>query len=248
MVECVCRGMIPDCVCCRGEGEVCDLCRGTRQVAGEVAEHIYTCEPCPRCAAQQRKPKARVTGLTQAMLTWTFSNMIQTYPVLVDMASAANVMLKEGYGWIVAYGPPGRGKTYTQAAVLNELYEQGRGSGRYVTMDFLLQDLQDAQLGKHSRGKSYNVLMQEFINVGVLCIDEFGEWNPTEWRATVLRHLLVSRSDSGGWKPTFLATNKTDIELLARFPWLVSRFNHPAVKEFDVRSVPDLRGIIGDES
>ena len=72
-------------------------------------------------------------------------------------------------------------------------------------------------------------------------LDEFGVHSDTEQRLSALREVLDARSDKGGWKVTGFATNCKPGEILARYPWLASRFQHEKCLEWTLATVPNLR-------
>lgn len=239
--SCVCRGMVDDCPLCGGMGrESCVQCHGVRKVALRKAEGCWESVACGLCAHVLRPAKDRVVGMLPGMSAWTFGRMLRQYPVLNRAGERARAMLAVGQGWMVMYGPWGVGKSYCMAAILNELLGMRERTGRYVLMSAMMQEFQDAQTGRHPDGKIYSALMRELVDVDVLCLDEFGEWNPSEFREKALRQLLVARSDPM-WRVTLLATNRTGNDLQKSFPWLTSRFNSPLVVELDFSSIPDLR-------
>ena len=83
--------------------------------------------------------------------------------------------------------------------------------------------------------------MRELTAVDVLVLDEFGVHSDTEQRQATLREVLDARSDKGQWKVTGFATNCEPGEILARYPWLASRFQHQECLEMPLSTVPNLR-------
>ena len=232
--------MNPGCPICLGTGRrPCEACGGLRLQAVPEMANQFSPEGCRRCATTTRTQSRLGAGVPRGATAWTFDRMTKQYPALTNAAAELQALLDRGKGWAIASEDPGRGKSYLFAAMANEALKRGMSVRYYEEMEKFLQDLQDAQTGNSPY--TYNGLMQTVSGVDVLVLDEFGEQKDSEFRLIATRSLLVSRSDTGGWPITLLATNRTPEELTRRFPWLASRFMHPAVIELDLTTVPDLR-------
>jgi len=230
---CLCKGMIDGCPLCGGTGQrLCERCGGLGYVARPQGEHVFEPAVCPACGAAPARSTAP-TGLLPGMERWTFARLKVSHPDLAEAAAQVHRAVTEGRGWVVLYGPPGRGKSYLLAAAVNLALSQ-RKTARYSLLSTCLQELQEALTG------CYLATMRGYVEADVLALDEFAEYNPTPWRDSVVRDLLVLRSDPV-WMPTFLATNQTQGEISRRFDWLSSRCEMDEVIEISLENVPDLR-------
>lgn len=236
-MSCLCNGAADDCPLCGGTGKLtCGVCGGLRWVMREYAKDKWQAVACQRCRQIPRPTFG--SGLLSQMEGWTFAGLIE-HPALREAAEWLKTVVHRRKGWVAFCSAPGRGKSYLLAATVNLALESGL-TARYALCSTLLQELQDAQMGYG--GYTYHALMRKLVGVQVLCLDEFGEYSPTAARDAALRELLVHRSDPA-WLPTVLATNLTGNEVTRRFEWLVSRFDHPEVREFFLESVPHLREV-----
>lgn len=241
-MTCPCRGMNSRCPICNGSPEVvCSKCLGTRFVAQEVNEHVYKAIPCLACRERQIF-KPRLSGLTDAMYSWTFGALFMQYPTLIRAAETLQAVLENGAGWVIIFGPNGTGKSYLLAAALNALKDYYIQSGRYWRLPDLMNDLWTAQRGEHPRQLTHNALKTEAISAGVLCLDDLEQATPNEYRKQDLRDILISRGTMRNWAITFMATSLRGAELIARYPWMGGFMDDLAnVRRVDLSVMPNLR-------
>jgi len=244
--RCVCGGMVKNCPLCGGAGKpTCTVCLGTHYLSlkklpdGDFGDVVYEVVPCPACLTKRGNEPVRPTGLREGMEDWTFENMVQEHPALLEAAGQFRHILERRRGWGVLYCASGTGKSYLLASVANAAGGQGL-QAHYVNTSFLLSQLQEAMMGKNDW--TYTAMVRWLSDdVDVLCLNEFGDFNPTAWRTDTIKIILEHRSDPV-WRPTFFASNKPGRELAAMFPWLADRFNSSEVFESVLPGVPSLRG------
>lgn len=241
-MECVCKGMLKSCPLCQGTGNVtCEECLGTQYKMQEVvsSSNRWSHVPCGRCGSAVSALAARVqSGLTRAHEAWTFSRIVSDYPALDEASRQLVSVLEAKKGWVVFTSPAGCGKSYLLAAMVNEARRQSLAA-HYTTVAKMLDELQQAVTGRHDM--AYWALMRQYTDdIEVLCVDEFGEFNRTDWRMAQIREIFVARSEPV-WRPTIFATNWTPADINKHFPWLYSRFHRPEVFRSVLEGVPDLR-------
>lgn len=234
--DCFCHGMIPNCRICDGTGKIpCPICGGVGHIQQLIpgTDHEFRIIDCANCLSQSRDRQPRVIGIGEGMENNLLSEM--TGPVLSDVAQAIADILRNRSGWLVAYGPYSKGKTYALAAALNALSDYGLKTGRYVQAGMLLSELQAAAIGEHPRGLTLNALESEIINADVVCIDDLN-WisdNQDDWKHERFYEVVTSRSEARGYAPTLFATNKPARWFVQNLPWLAARFDRGPVREFD---------------
>ncbi len=239
-MNCYCNGLDDSCPLCQGTGQLsgCETCGGVRWVA-EGVDNEYEARPCPRCAFKSLPDLGIDIGLTQEMVGWTFANMIQAYPELLEIAEAIKKMIERRRGWIVMTTHSGPGKSYLLACAVNAAVEGGV-IAKYTQFTALMTDFIESRRSRHK--KSYPALMREHTGVGLLALDEFGEGNLSSFILASFRELLVGRSDTAGWSPTMFATNKDPAFFKREMPWLHDRFHDKEVQRYNLATVPSLRG------
>lgn len=126
------------------------------------------------------------------------------YDYLVDLEQ--NIQMGMG---LTIYGSVGTGKTLALAIIANALVK----SGIDVVMlpERGLFDAVKATWNEGAKISEYEVIDQ-FRNVKVLMIDDFGVRAPTDWTVDIYHSIIDARWDQG--LPTFISTNNT-LEMLA---------------------------------
>lgn len=117
---------------------------------------------------------------------------IQRYCTQMDL------VLRHGQ-CLTLMGPPGTGKTHALSAVCNYAVKKGC-SALYRTADGLLQDAKSS----FAEGDEQKVL-DKFVDVDVLAIDEIGRHQDTDYARKTLFHILDKRYQK--CRPTLVATN-----------------------------------------
>jgi DNA replication protein DnaC len=124
--------------------------------------------------------------------------LTKQHPELAKAAADLETILDERKGWFLAQSDPGKGKSVMLCAMVNEATNQGLTAVYYSTTAEMLQQFQDAQTGKGPM--TYSALMRILQGVDVLALNEFGENSDSPFRLTILRELLVARSEPR-WVP-----------------------------------------------
>lgn len=246
MTQCACGGILPDCPLCQGTGvPVCDMCNGTGHLLKQsyVDEHMYTAVECPSPDCIRQPAKRAVIGLRDGAEDYTFANLFDGFPALDNAAVRIRQAVDRRKGWIVFFGPSGIGKTYLMTAGAN--YAAGAGlSVYYGHTSTIMDELHAAVMGQHKHGMTYSALKRLLVECDLLCLDEFGDFNVTDWKRDRVKEILEYRANPV-WAPTMIATNKSGREIEKVFPWLGDRLNQRnMVYETALPGVPSFRGRI----
>jgi DNA replication protein DnaC len=122
-------------------------------------------------------------------------------------------------GFVLLSGGYGVGKTRMLACTVNAARARG-WTARYMTVETALQELRDSY-----ESGDYTETMRKLEEIQVLCLDEFGRHNPTNWAETTLFQILDARYRRAtecyfyDLRLTVLATNLAEID-----GYLASRF------------------------
>jgi len=178
-------------------------------------------------------------GLLPGMGGWSFDAVRQD-PDLKEVSRKLQQWARELQGWRFLIGPSGRGKSFFAACLVNYVRTLGREAVYFMT-SFLLDEIQERRWNRQDfKDWTFPAWWRHLIEVDLLVLDEFGNFNVTDTRIEKLRELLISRSD-----PMFLATvivsDQKIPDLEPKFPWLISRLRHRAVRTIDLSKFPDLR-------
>lgn len=104
---------------------------------------------------------------------------------------------------LIYVGPPGAGKTHLAAAVLVELIQSYRISGRFADFTSLIHQIQSSFDPKSSESK--REVLDPVINAPLLVLDELGSQKPTPWVQDILYLIINTRYNER--RPTFFTTN-----------------------------------------
>jgi len=134
------------------------------------------------------------------------------------------------YIWLLIYGGTGNGKSHLCAAMARAFIRRG-GSVRLTTATNMLSRLRQAIKTDDMDGS-----LQEFKDVQLLIIDDFGIEQGTDWEQATIDDLLVTRYE---WlRATVVTTNLTLSQLPPR---MVSRFKDRAIARIAYNAAPDYR-------
>ncbi|AGS80632.1 ATP-binding protein [Leptospira noguchii] len=113
---------------------------------------------------------------------------------------------------IYLHGKTGTGKTLLGCCIINELIFRYNATCKFakINRDFLNVLKDSYQKESETYGKETQI-ENEFINVDLLVLDDFGVQNDTDWTNTKIYDLIDSRYENG--KITFLTSNP-DLEKL----------------------------------
>jgi len=233
---CVCHGNWPECPLCHGTGRPCRRCGGLGVYLSESGELVW-------CDCRDVKRRAFLpAGLLRGMEDWTFASL--RADGLRETAAKLRAWTESPGGWLLMVAPPGRGKSYLLACVVNHARSRGREAVYFIT-SVLLDEIQARRRGSPSFSDwSFPAWWRRLQEVELLVLDEFGNFNHTEAREEKLRELLVARSDPN-YLPTVIASDRSFNQIEERYPWLASRLRHPKVRSVDFTGVPDLRRLMG---
>lgn len=233
---CICHGNWRDCPLCKGTGRVCPDCGGFGYVLAEEGK-AKECSCSGGVSHGTRLP----SGLLSGMEVWAFETL-RDDPVIREVARKLKVWCREQKGWLLLLAPSGRGKSFFAACLINYARAQGKEAVYFMT-SFLLDEIQERRWGRQQfRDWTFTAWWRHLIDVDLLVLDEFGNFNVTDARLEKLRELLISRSDPI-FMATVIASDCPFADLEEKFPWLASRFRHQSVKLVDLQGIPDLRRI-----
>lgn len=236
---CICHGNWVECPLCHGTGKPCEKCGGLQSyIKGD--SFVAKCS----CAELEEEERVRLSsGLLPGMEEWTFDRGIWNgdgASRLKEIADRVRDWVRVPKGWLLFQAPSGRGKSYLLACLVNAAGVWNCEAVYFMT-SMLLEQVQERRLyPERFTDFSFPAWWRRLQEVGLLVLDEFGNFNLTAAREEKLRELLIYRSDPV-FKPTVIASDQ-DFSLLAdRYPWLVSRLHHRANRKVDFSGVPDLR-------
>lgn len=115
---------------------------------------------------------------------------------------------------LVLLGPPGTGKTYLCAALIEALYDSviSRGSFRAYKEDNLLKRLRESIADGHG---DYMQHLQYLIDDYLIVLDDMGCSGHTQWREEVFTGAISYRYESR--LPTVITTNLTVQEIREKY-------------------------------
>ena len=125
--------------------------------------------------------------------------------------------LKKPRNFLVLFGPPGIGKTYLCAALIERILPRYSQSWRYWNEAKLLSHIRKSM----EEFGEYTVTAMNATDDEFLMLDDIGSSKRNDWREEVLFSIIDSRYNSQ--KPTVLTGNLTMEELSAYHPRLLSR-------------------------
>ncbi|MFC1670058.1 ATP-binding protein [Spirochaetota bacterium] len=193
--KCVCSGEEPYYYFKGEEIEVC-FCRQVRMKINRI-NNIY-----------------KRSGIDKKY-RWKF---FSDFEVKNEMASKAK---KAAYDIVIKFphinkglylwGPPGTGKTLLSSIVLTELIIRHATEGRFMSIsrDYFGKLKSTFNVGSSRYGEAINI-EQEYSDVDILVIDDFGVSRDTEWEQETLYNLVDSRYESE--KFTIFTSNNNPLQ------------------------------------
>lgn len=189
----------PDCEICGGFGYIKDPSLNP----GDPGFGRFF--PCANSNFYYLAEKKYDTGITYDeynSLTWDgFADNGDVRKALMMVQST----LTRGAGWVTLHGTYGLGKTRILKTAVASFLNQ-RKYGAIVRMSTILQDLRDSFDDKH---QGISDRMQRWIDLPLLCIDEFDRVALTEWGNEQRFVLMDNRYDQAcrGESVTMIAMN-----------------------------------------
>ena len=200
--------------------------------------------PCPaecdRATAQERL--RQICGLYDGQLDLAFDG-VSWIAAQRDAVAALREALTDNppRGFIVLSGPYGTGKTHLLAATVNAARKAG-WTAVYANAEQLLDHLRRAYAPDTQ--VAYDGLWERLTGATVLCIDEVGRENPTQWARTKLFELLddrYKRAIFGSFHTRALTVLATNLHIDDLDGYLRSRARDGRTICIDLRDVPDMR-------
>jgi DNA replication protein DnaC len=201
--------------------------------------------PCPDCQAGAEENRRRqeyhlsICGLTGADLDVNLASFIATgeFAAKSKAKEAAWRLLEMGTepaGFVTFYGGYGYGKSHLLKAIVNGFRVRCVMS-IYVEMTAILAEIK-RNFGQE--GKADEVV-DKYIDVRVLCIDELDRVNLTDWTQDTIGRMLRARYNNRENVLTVMATNSNPNKLPPALAYLSSRMADGAIIEVPG---PQMRG------
>lgn len=225
----------PDCPECKGVGGF----RADWPIGHPYFGKLIECA----CVATNRANGIGVSyrggsGLMPPELTMAWGDLAETESLTPAIAAVRRVMLR-GWGWVFLGGDYGTGKTKLLKTAVAESLRAGQGA-TYTLLAGLLGHLRQG-----FKNEDYDERLSAWQEAHVLCIDEMGRANETNWAQEAQGLLFGPRYEST------LALHK-DITIFAsnftadQMPgWLASRLTHGGFEIVEVRG-PDMRPLMDE--
>ena len=188
------------------DGYVCPRCHGQGFFLAENANVAYTCSCRPMRAtlAQLRRQ-----GLEHAARTMTFLSYDAAEPWQRQMLSAALAYVsQEKPGWLFFGGQSGCGKTHLGTAASVALALRGQDF-RYMPWTRAVYEIK-----AFATDERRSPLIQQYIDVPVLYIDDLFKAPPTEADKHIVFEILSARYARDD-RPTVISSERTLADLIA---------------------------------
>ena len=199
----------------------------TSPVTGNRLPRSRLCEDCQ--AIQEEATRRQQEEQEQRRREWRRQNAgvllgrSGVPPIYQDctVENFQGVLPSEPPGLI--FGPPGTGKTHAAVGYLREkLLEHGQEYGRFMMVVEVLAQLRDSFGG--NEGPSEYALLERFIAIPFLVLDDLGHEKTSEYVQQTIYHLVNWRMVQQ--KHTLITTNLTLGEIARRYsPALASRLS-----------------------
>lgn len=153
----------------------CELCKDVEMIPEKDEEGNVRYRPCPCVFAKQARKRMEESGLKESIDTYTFDSFETKTTMQKTMKDTArrylDTLIKEWKSprrpWLYVGGNPGSGKTHICTAVCGELL---KANVRVVYMQWL----DEARKLKFCvNDDNFDELVEDYINVPVLYIDDF---------------------------------------------------------------------------
>lgn len=180
---------------------------------------IYFVDRCKSC---EDKREARRLGHLDRARIKKIPEIITRYGVNKQHRNAAlsdiSVELREKVGnkkSLFIHGKCGTGKTYLAAAIVREELALDRHADVFmVDVDDLLSEIKSTFDQNANPAKTEQELIEWYVGVETLCLDDIGAEKVTDWSASVLRRIINKRD--GGEMRTIFTSNYSLDELTER--------------------------------
>lgn len=176
--------------------EACSICRGVGLVhpLGENGKVRYD-KVVPCLCSQDKLLKERyglalkLCELPAATEDWTLEKFNSRGPLKEAYAAALDITNeRSGVKWLSLVGPVDTGKSHLAVAICRRWLAQGKPA-RYVLAPLMLEELRAA----YNHEGEYERLMNFFLKVPLLALDDLGTQKPTEWAVEKLMEIIDYR-------------------------------------------------------
>ena len=195
----------------RARAKVCETCQGTCEscqgqgIVYQVDDSGYRfVRPCSCVSLSKRLEQYNRVQLPARYANKTLENFEEREESGVALKYELLKLRQEykpGDQGMVLWGPPGTGKTHLITAFLSFLTLERGLSCRFV--DF--GDLTTRIKRGYDKGMSENEVIEDLVQVPILCVDELGKGRGSEWEISVLDALVNRRYNAD--RTTFFTTN-----------------------------------------
>lgn len=189
-----------------GDGYVCPVCHGQGFSLSEDGRMAYTCACRP---VRRALSNLRCQGLDQAARAMTFSTFEAREPWQEQMLAASLAYAaSEKPGWLFFGGQSGCGKTHLGTAASVALALRGQDF-RYMPWTRAVYEIK-----AFATDERRSALIQQYIDVPVLYIDDLFKAPPTEADKHIAFEILSARYARDD-RPTVISSERTLADLIA---------------------------------
>jgi DNA replication protein DnaC len=198
---------------------MCPVCKGIGWVYPDLPRNDPYFGKTVRCKCKAEEDRA---NKERALIAYcqlppkgedmTFSTF-RCFPDMTDVYEAAKSVANDKLKWLILAATPGHGKTHLALAAVNEWLKRGRAA-RYVYVPLLLSELRQGMADDE-----YRKVLNRFLTVPLLVLDDLGVEKPTEWVKEQLDTIINDRlmNKLSLIVTTNLSSGNTDERIVNRF-------------------------------